>query len=148
MGANSARTKSWRPSAKAVWARCTAPATRAWAARSPIKVSSARFSERFELEAKAIAALNHRNICQLYDVGPNYLVIELIPGPTLAEKMPAGPIVVDEAIRIARQIADGIEAGEADRIAARSAVKAAEPRTTFGSCESLDFPIGILESQT
>jgi WD40-like Beta Propeller Repeat len=43
-----------------------------------IKVSAAQFSERFEREAKAIAALNHPNICTLYDVGPNYLVIEYI----------------------------------------------------------------------
>ena len=40
-----------------------------------IKVAGAQFSERFEREAKAIAALNHSNICQVYDVGPNYLVI-------------------------------------------------------------------------
>src|SRR5215472_8455109 len=43
-----------------------------------IKVSAARFSDRFELEARAIAALNHPNICHLYDVGPNYLVMELV----------------------------------------------------------------------
>jgi serine/threonine protein kinase len=41
-----------------------------------IKVSGAQFSERFEREAQAIAALNHPNICQLYDVGPDYLVME------------------------------------------------------------------------
>jgi eukaryotic-like serine/threonine-protein kinase len=45
-----------------------------------IKVSAAQFSERFEREAKAIAALNHPNICQIYDVGPNYLVMEFIEG--------------------------------------------------------------------
>jgi serine/threonine protein kinase len=58
-----------------------------WKARDPrlnrdvaIKVSTARFSERFEREAKAIAALNHPNICQIYDVGPDYLVMEYIEG--------------------------------------------------------------------
>src|ERR1019366_8186476 len=74
-----------------------------------IKVSSARFTERFEREAKAIAALNHPNICQLYDVGPNYLVMELIEGPTLGEKMAAGPMPTEDAIHIARQIADALE---------------------------------------
>jgi len=43
-----------------------------------IQVSTVQFTERFEREAKAIAALNHSNICQVYDVGPNYLVMELI----------------------------------------------------------------------
>jgi len=45
-----------------------------------IKVSAQRFSARFEREARAIAALNHSNICHVYDVGPNYLVMELIEG--------------------------------------------------------------------
>jgi serine/threonine protein kinase len=45
-----------------------------------IKVAKKNFGERFEREARAIAALNHPNICQIYDVGPNYLVMELIEG--------------------------------------------------------------------
>jgi serine/threonine protein kinase len=49
-----------------------------------IKASSARFSGFSE--GRAIAVLNHPNICQLYDVGPNYLVMELLAGPTLAER--------------------------------------------------------------
>ena len=48
-----------------------------------IKVSKTEFSERFEREARAVAALNHPNICQLYDVGPNYLVMEYLDGETL-----------------------------------------------------------------
>ena len=54
-----------------------------------IKISAAQFSERFEREAQAIAALNHPNICQIYDVGPNYLVMEFIEGAPLHGPLPA-----------------------------------------------------------
>src|SRR5215831_2599941 len=50
-----------------------------------IKVLTEEFSDRFEREARAISALNHPNVCTLHDVGPNYLVMELVEGPTLAE---------------------------------------------------------------
>ena len=65
-----------------------------------IKVSAERFNERFEREARAVAALNHPNICQIYDVGPNYLVMELVIGES-----PKGPMELDDALRIAEQIA-------------------------------------------
>src|SRR3984885_12665491 len=61
-----------------------------------IKVSAAHFSERFEREARAIAALNHPHICQIYDVGANYLVMELVEGENLK-----GPLPFDTAIRYA-----------------------------------------------
>src|SRR5471032_3132727 len=64
-----------------------------------IKVTAAQFSERFEREAHAIAALNHPNICHVYDVGPNYLVMELVEGETLA-----GPLPPAEVLRVGRQI--------------------------------------------
>lgn len=75
-----------------------------------IKVSREQFSERFEREACAIAALNHPNICTLYDVGPNYLVMELVGGPTLAALIASGAIPLEETLRIARQIGDALEA--------------------------------------
>src|SRR5262252_10285248 len=67
-----------------------------------IKVSAARFSERFEREARLIASLNHPNICQLYDVGPNYLVMEFVEGSTLAERIRQGTVPLEEALAIAR----------------------------------------------
>src|ERR1700687_3751306 len=75
-----------------------------------IKVSAERFSERFEREARAVAALNHPNICTLYDVGPDYLVMELVEGPTLAERIAKGRLSTSEVLVIARQIADALEA--------------------------------------
>jgi Tol biopolymer transport system component len=74
-----------------------------------IKVSSERFSDRFSTEVHAVAALNHPNICTLHDVGPNYLVMELVEGPTLGERMREGALPLDEALAIARQIADALE---------------------------------------
>jgi serine/threonine protein kinase len=53
-----------------------------------IKVSSQQFSGRSEREARAIAALNHPNICTLYDIGPNYMVMEYIEGTPLSGPMP------------------------------------------------------------
>src|SRR5215468_4515363 len=70
-----------------------------------IKLCSEQFNDRFEREAHAIAALNHPNICTLFDVGPNYLVMELIEGPTLADRIKEGPVPIEEAFGIAGQIA-------------------------------------------
>src|SRR5271156_3779657 len=75
-----------------------------------VKVSQGQFSERFEREARAVAALNHSNICTLHDVGDNYLVMELIEGPTLAERIAEGPIPIEEIVAIAKQIAEALEA--------------------------------------
>jgi serine/threonine protein kinase len=74
-----------------------------------VKLSAGRFSERFEREARVIASLNHPNICTLYDVGPNYLVMEYVEGPTLAERIQQGPIPLADALEIARQMAAALE---------------------------------------
>src|ERR1700689_1983810 len=68
-----------------------------------IKVSAQQFGARFELEARTIAALNHSNICQVYDIGTNYLVMELIEGTQLN-----GPLPLSRAIRYALQICDAL----------------------------------------
>ena len=75
-----------------------------------IKVSTEQFTDRFEREIRAVASLNHSNICHLYDVGPDYLVMELVEGPTLAERIKQGPIPLEESLAIARQIAEALEA--------------------------------------
>jgi serine/threonine protein kinase len=73
-----------------------------------IKVSHERFSERLEREARAVAALNHPNICQLYDVGPDYLVLEYVEGA------PVGPTENPrKLLDLAVQIADGLSAAHA-----------------------------------
>src|ERR1700689_3936687 len=70
-----------------------------------IKVSAQQFTDRFESEARATAALNHSNICTLFDVGPNYLEMELIEGTPLK-----GPLPGDQALKYAEQICDAIDA--------------------------------------
>src|ERR1019366_1759159 len=74
-----------------------------------IKTSQRQFSERFARETKVIASLNHPNICTLFDVGPNYLVMEMIEGPTLAERIKEGPLGLDAAATIMRQVADALD---------------------------------------
>src|SRR5229473_48764 len=99
-----------------------------------IKVSAQQFTERFEREARAIAALNHPNICQIYDVGPNYLVMEYIEGES-----PKGPMPLEEALRIARQIADALEAAHEKGIVHRDLKPANIKIKPDGSVKVLDF---------
>src|SRR5690349_24643691 len=56
-----------------------------------IKISAREFSDRFEREAHAISSLNHPNVCTLYDVGSNYLVMEFVEGETLSHIIENGP---------------------------------------------------------
>src|SRR5215831_10912461 len=69
-----------------------------------IKTTHGRFSVRFEREARTIASLNHPHICTLYDVGPNYLVMELVEGETIAARLKTGPLPMNTALRYALQI--------------------------------------------
>jgi eukaryotic-like serine/threonine-protein kinase len=70
-----------------------------------IKVAQKEFSARFEREARAISSLNHPHICTLHDVGPNYLVMELVEGETLAARLKKGPLPTEMALRYGAQIA-------------------------------------------
>src|SRR5215471_10638133 len=99
-----------------------------------IKTSAQQFSERFEREARAVAALNHPNISHLYDIGPNYLVMELIEGVS-----PKGPMEFDEAKKIASQIADALEAAHEKGIIHRDLKPANIKVKPDGTVKVLDF---------
>ena len=98
-----------------------------------IKVSAVRFSERFEHEAQAIAALNHPNICQIHDVGPNYLVMEFIEGAPLK-----GPLPLEKSLKYATQIASAIEAAHKKNIVHRD-LKPGNILVTDDGVKVLDF---------
>jgi serine/threonine protein kinase len=99
-----------------------------------IKTAHEEFSGRFQREARSISALNHPNICTLYDVGPNYLVMELVEGASLA-----GPVPIDPAIGYARQIAAGLEAAHEKGIIHRDLKPANIKVTPDGTVKILDF---------
>src|SRR6266567_8111661 len=71
--------------------------------------ADAQFKIRFEREARAISQLNHPHICTLYDVGDSYLVMELLEGETLADKLAKGPLPLDQVIRYGIEIAEALE---------------------------------------
>jgi serine/threonine protein kinase/Tol biopolymer transport system component len=99
-----------------------------------VKVCAERFSERFEREVRTIAALNHPNICTLFDVGPNYLVMELVEGES-----PKGPIPLETALNYALQIADALEAAHEKGIAHRDLKPANIKIKADGILKVLDF---------
>jgi serine/threonine protein kinase len=109
-----------------------------------IKVSAERFSERFDREARAIASLNHVNICTLYDVGPNYLVMELVEGPTLAERIKSGAIPLEESLKIAHQIGDALEAAHEKGITHRDLKPGNIKIKPDGTVKVLDFGLAKL----
>ena len=95
----------------------------------------------FKREARAIAALNHPHICQLYDVGPDYLVMEYVEGPTLK-----GPMPVAEAQRLAVQIAGALAAAHRKGIVHRD-LKPANILVNESGAKLLDFGLAQIERQ-
>ncbi len=98
---------------------------------------------RFRREAQVLAALNHPHIAAIYGLeesaGVEALVLELVEGETLAEKITAGPIPMDEALGIARQIADALEAAHDKGIVHRDLKPANVKITPEGKVKVLDF---------
>src|SRR5712692_9676068 len=103
-----------------------------------IKVISREFAERFEREAKSISALNHPHICTLYDVGENYLVMELLEGESLADRLTKGPLPLEQVLRYGIEIADALDKAHRAGIVHRD-LKPGNIMITKSGAKLLDF---------
>ena len=102
-----------------------------------IKLCAEQFSGRFRSEARAIAALNHPHICTLHDVGPDYLVMELLAGAPLSRRISGKPLAVEEVVEIAIQIADALAAAHGNGIVHRDI----KPDNIFVMAHRDDAPV-------
>ena len=109
-----------------------------------IKVVHQQFNARFEREARAISSLNHPHICTLYDIGPNYLVMELLEGETIAARLKSGPLQADEALRYAAQIAAALADAHERGIVHRD-LKPGNIMLTKSGAKVLDFGLATWE---
>src|SRR5213592_331087 len=100
--------------------------------------SDAQFKIRFEREARAISQLNHPHICTLYDVGDSYLVMELLEGESLAERIGRGPIPIADTIRYGAQIAGALDRAHRAGIVHRD-LKPGNVIITKSGAKLLDF---------
>jgi TolB-like protein/tetratricopeptide (TPR) repeat protein/predicted Ser/Thr protein kinase len=107
-----------------------------------IKKVKEQHSERFKQEARSIAALNHPYICQLHDIGEDYLVLEYIEGKPISSPMPE-----KEAVRLSIQIATALEAAHKKGIIHRDLKPANIMVTDEGSVKLLDFGLAKLYEQ-
>src|SRR5688572_17876355 len=112
-----------------------------------IKITHERFSARFDREARAISSLNHPNICTLYDVGPDYLVMELVEGETLAARLKGGPLPADMALHYSAQILAALAEAHGKGIVHRD-LKPGNVMLTKTGVKVLDFGLATLEGAT
>jgi eukaryotic-like serine/threonine-protein kinase len=110
-----------------------------------IKTTHEQFSARFEGEARAISSLNHPHICTLHDVGPNYLVMELVEGETIAALLKSGPLPVKTALLYASQIAAALAEAHGKGVIHRD-LKPANIMIAKSGVKVLDF--GLAKSGT
>lgn len=114
--------------------------------------SQADSRERFEREARAISALNHPNICQLYDVGTwdgnSYLVLEFLEGETLADRLRKGALPFAQALRYGMELADALNNAHRRGIVHRDLKPGNIFLTSHGECKILDFGLAKLEEET
>jgi eukaryotic-like serine/threonine-protein kinase len=103
-----------------------------------IKVYLEPLQARFEREARAISALNHPNICTLYDIGPDYLVMELVEGQSLADRLKRGPLPIDKVLQYGAQIADALTTAHTQGIIHRD-LKPGNVMETPKGIKLLDF---------
>ena len=109
-----------------------------------IKIVDQQFMARFEREARAISSLNHPHICTLYDIGPNYLVMELLDGETIAARLKRGPLPTDEALRYAAQIVAALADAHEHGIVHRD-LKPGNIMLTKSGAKVLDFGLATRE---
>src|SRR5438132_3894449 len=98
----------------------------------------AQFKIRFEREAKTISQLNHPHICTLYDVGDGYLVMELLEGETLAERLTHGAMSTEEVLRYGIEIAEALDKAHRQGIVHRD-LKPGNIMLTKSGSKLLDF---------
>jgi hypothetical protein len=103
-----------------------------------IKISRNLFDERFEREARTISSLNHPHICTLHDIGPDYMVMELVEGETLAARIRKGALPVGDVLRYGAQIAGALAAAH-DKNTRHRDLKPSNVMITKNGVKVLDF---------